>query len=187
MPEREPLSAPVRSCSIGVGVDRGSPRGREEALAYSAEAPPAAKAGPGPISVVLGVIGADCHSVGNRILEHTFAGAGFDVVNLGVMVSQEELIGAAVETGARAILVSSLYGHAEMDCRGLREKCVEAGIGEVLLYIGGRLVVGKSDFGPVHDRFRAMGFDRVFPPETLPEEGIEALKADLRELGVSVG
>jgi methylaspartate mutase sigma subunit len=136
------------------------------------------------VTVVLGVIGADCHSVGNRILEHAFAAAGFKVVNLGVMVSQDEFVAAAVETDARAILVSSLYGHAEMDCRGLRGRCVEAGIGEVLLYLGGRLVVGKADFEPVRERFLEMGFDRVFPPETLPEDGIEALKADLRERGV---
>ena len=34
----------------------------------------------------------------------------FDVVNLGVMVAQEEYIAAAIESGADAIVVSSLYG-----------------------------------------------------------------------------
>ena len=52
------------------------------------------------IVVVLGVIGADCHSVGNRILDGFFSAAGFKVVNLGVMVSQEEFINAAIETAA---------------------------------------------------------------------------------------
>ena len=33
-----------------------------------------------------------------------------------------------VETNADAIIVSSLYGHGEIDCRGLREKCDEAGL-----------------------------------------------------------
>jgi len=40
--------------------------------------------------LVIGVIGADVHAVGNKILYHAFTEAGFDVVNLGVMVSQEE-------------------------------------------------------------------------------------------------
>ena len=44
------------------------------------------------IKIVIGVIGADVHAVGNRILEHAFTSAGFDVTNLGVMVSQEEFI-----------------------------------------------------------------------------------------------
>ena len=38
----------------------------------------------------------------------TFVDAGFDVTNLGVMVSQEEYIAAAIETKADAIVISSL-------------------------------------------------------------------------------
>ena len=136
------------------------------------------------VTIILGVIGADCHAVANKILYHTFTEAGFNVVNLGVMVSQEEFIEAAIETDAQAILVSSLYGHAEMDCRSLRERCIEAGIGEILLYIGGRLVVGKADFKKVRPKFEAMGFDQVFPPETLPEDGIAVLKEDLKKRGI---
>ena len=41
-------------------------------------------------TLVIGVIGADVHAVGNQILYHAFTDAGFNVVNLGVMVSQEE-------------------------------------------------------------------------------------------------
>ena len=35
--------------------------------------------------LVIGVIGADVHAVGNKILYHAFTEAGFEVVNLGVM------------------------------------------------------------------------------------------------------
>ena len=115
-----------------------------------------------PVNIVLGVIGADCHAVANKILEMVFREAGFRVENIGVMVSQDEFIAAAIETAAEAILVSSLYGHGEMDCRGLRQRCVEAGIGNIILYVGGNLVVGKSDFAPVERTFLDMGFDRVF-------------------------
>lgn len=128
--------------------------------------------------LVIGVIGADVHAVGIQILAHAFEAAGFDVTNLGVMVSQEEYIDAAVETAADAILVSSLYGHGELDCRGLREKCKEAGLNDILLYVGGNIVVGKQPFDEVEVRFKKMGFDRVFGPGTPPEETIEALKED---------
>ena len=140
---------------------------------------------PTRVTIVLGVIGADCHAVANKILNHAFTQAGFEVVNLGVMVSQEEFIHAAIETDAKAILVSSLYGHAEMDCRGLREKCIEAGIGEVLLYVGGRLVVGAADFAEVDGKFRGLGFDRVFPPDTMPEDAIARLREDLAARGIA--
>ena len=138
-----------------------------------------------PATIVLGVIGADCHAVGNKILEHVFRGAGFNVVNLGVMVSQEEFIAAAIETNAQAIVVSSLYGHGEIDCRGFREACVEAGIQDILLYVGGNLVVGKADFAVVEKTFRDMGFDRVFPPGTDPLEGVASLRKDLADRSAS--
>lgn len=128
--------------------------------------------------IIIGVIGADVHAVGIQILYHAFDEAGFDVTNLGVMVSQEEYIAAAVETDADAILVSSLYGHGELDCRGLRDKCNEAGLKDILLYVGGNIVVGKQPFDEVEARFKKMGFNRVFGPGTAPEETIKCLKED---------
>ena len=129
--------------------------------------------------LVIGVIGADVHAVGNKILYYAFTEAGFDVTNLGVMVSQDEYIDAAIEVDADAIIVSSLYGHGELDCQGLRDKCKERGIGGILMYVGGNIVVGKQPFEDVEKRFKAMGFDRVFGAGTAPETAIEALKQDL--------
>ena len=130
-------------------------------------------------TLVLGVIGADVHAVGNQILNYAFTDAGFHVVNLGVMVSQDEFIEAAIESAADAIVVSSLYGHGELDCQGFREKCEEAGLKNILLYVGGNIVVGKQPFEEVEKRFLAMGFDRVFGPGTTPEAGIASLRKDL--------
>ncbi|NLW20288.1 MAG: methylaspartate mutase subunit S [Clostridiales bacterium] len=132
-------------------------------------------------TLVLGVIGADVHAVGNQILNYAFTDAGFHVVNLGVMVSQEEFIEAAIESAADAIIVSSLYGHGELDCQGLRDKCDEAGLKGILLYVGGNIVVGKQPFEEVRQRFLDMGFDRVFGPGTPPEAGIAALREDLAD------
>src|SRR5690554_6229943 len=114
------------------------------------------------IKVILGVIGADVHAVGNKILHYAYTQAGFFVVNLGVMVSQEEFIDAAMEAEADVIIVSSLYGHGELDCKGLRDKCIEAGLENILLYVGGNLVVGKTDFKTVEKKFLDMGFNRVY-------------------------
>ena len=86
------------------------------------------------------------------------------MVNLGVMVAQEEYIAAAIETNADAILVSSMYGHGEIDCQGLREKCDEAGLKGIPIFVGGNLVVGKQNFEDVEKRFLAMGFTKVYPP-----------------------
>ena len=131
-------------------------------------------------TMILGVIGSDVHAVGNQILYRAFTDAGFNVVNLGVMVSQEEFIEAAVEANADVIVVSSLYGHGELDCRGLREKCDEAGLKNILLYVGGNIVVGNQPFDEVEKRFKDMGYDRVFGPGTSPETTIECLREDLK-------
>lgn len=130
-------------------------------------------------TVVLGVIGSDCHAVGNKILDRAITDAGFNVVNIGVLSPQEDFINAAIETKADAILVSSLYGHGEIDCKGFREKCDESGLKGILIYAGGNLVVGKQKWEDVYDRFKSMGFDRVYPPGTLPEVTINDLKKDL--------
>ncbi|SJZ68792.1 methylaspartate mutase subunit S [Selenihalanaerobacter shriftii] len=130
-------------------------------------------------TLVLGVIGSDVHAIGNRILEEALTKAGFEIINIGVLSPQEDFINAAVETDADVILVSSLYGHGEIDCQGFKEKCIEAGLEDVLLYIGGNLVIGKQNWEETKKKFLDMGFDRVYPPGILPEEPIADLKKDL--------
>ena len=129
--------------------------------------------------IVIGVIGADVHAVGLRIIEYTLKAEGFQVINIGVLSNQEDFINAAIESAADMILVSSLYGHGEMDCRGLREKCIEAGIGDIILYVGGNIVVGKQEFKDVEKRFLDMGFDKAFPPNTPIEKIVPIIKAEL--------
>ncbi len=133
----------------------------------------------GKPTIVTGVIGADIHVVGNKILSHALKESGFTVINLGIFVSTEEFINAAIETSAVAILVSSLYGHAELDCWDFKGKCREAGINNVLLYVGGNLVVGAQDWDEVYVKFKNMGFDRVAPPSTMPEDVIRWLHEDI--------
>jgi methylaspartate mutase sigma subunit len=131
-----------------------------------------------PKTLVTGVIGADTHIVGNRILSMALEKAGYKVVALGALTPAEEFIKAAIETAADGILVSSLYGQGELDCRGFRDLCVEAGLDNLLLYVGGNLVIGKQPWSEVEQRFLAMGFDRAFPPGIRTNEVIETLARD---------
>ncbi len=132
-------------------------------------------------TVVIGVIGADVHAVGNKIMQFVLESNDFNVVNIGVLSSQEDFINAAIETSADAILVSSLYGHGEMDCRGLRQKCDEAGLNDIILYVGGNIVVGKQDFTVTEKKFLDMGYNRVFAPGTNIDSVVPILKQDLGE------
>ena len=129
--------------------------------------------------VVLGVLGVDAHVVGNKIMAHVLEAEGFKVVNIGTFSSQQDFIRAAIETAADAILVASLCGHGEMECRGFRDNCIEAGIGSIHLVVGGNLVVGKQRWEEVADRFIRMGFNRAYPPGVSPQKVIEDLRRDL--------
>src|SRR5690349_24647011 len=129
-------------------------------------------------TIVTGVIGADTHIVGNRILSMALEDAGYRVVSLGALTPASDFIRAAIETAADAILVASLYGQGELDCRGFRDLCIEAGLDDILLYVGGNPVVGKQPWDVVEKRFLDMGFDRAFPPGPRVEGALEALAAD---------
>jgi methylaspartate mutase sigma subunit len=131
-------------------------------------------------TVVLGVLGVDAHVVGNKIMEYALRKEGFKVVNIGTFVTQEDFIKAAIETNADAILVGSLCGHGELDCRGFRDNCIEAGKGDIHLVVGGNLVVGKQDWEDIKRRFEEMGFNRVYPPGISPKVVVEDLREDLQ-------
>ena len=129
-------------------------------------------------TLVTGVIGEDVHIMGIRIVEHALRQAGFKIISLGAQVSQEQFIEAAIETNADAILVSSLGGHASILVPGLREKCEEAGLKNILLYLGGQLIIGQSKWEDSEKAFKEMGFNRVYPPDVRLSQVIEELEAD---------
>ena len=130
-------------------------------------------------TVVLGTIGSDCHVVGATLLAHALREAGFNVAHIGAICTQEEFADAAKETAADAIWVSSLYGMGLLDCEGLKEKLIEAGLGHVLLYVGGLLIATELPWEETEKRFKDMGFNRVYPPGTTPDKPIADLKKDL--------
>lgn len=130
-------------------------------------------------ALVTGVIGEDVHVTGIRILEHALRNAGFSVHSLGIHNTQEDFINAALETHADVILISSLTGHAQMLVEGFRDKCIQAGLDNILLYIGGQLLIHAEDWDITEKTFKNIGFDRVYKPFVLPEPVIADLEKDL--------
>lgn len=133
--------------------------------------------------VVTGVIGEDVHVVGIRVIENALNDSGFKVNSLGAQVSQEEFIQAALETGADAILISSLSGHAEILVSSFRDKCIEAGLGDVILYIGGNLVLSEEQMVNAESIFKKLKFDRVYLPGTTPNQVVVDLTDDIARKG----
>ena len=133
---------------------------------------------PGP-GVVLGLVGRDIHVVANRILVIGLAESGFRPYNLGISNDIDDFADGALETGARAVLVSSVNGEGEGACRGIGARFAAAGLADVLLYAGGNLVVGDRSSAEVERLFTGYGFHRVFHRPTTFRPVFAALRLDL--------
>jgi len=135
------------------------------------------------INIVTGTVGHDSHVIGIKILSRVLREGGFKVTELNALTSPEEFIRAAQETASDAIMISSLYGMAELDLSGFKEKCIEAGLSDVILYLGGNLSIGRHPFEEDERKFKEMGFDRVYPPTINLKIVLEDLKNDLKKKG----
>jgi methylaspartate mutase S subunit len=135
------------------------------------------------LKVVTGTVGEDSHVIGIKLLSRFLIEEGFKVIELGGLTPADEFIKAAQETAADAILISSLYGMAEFDLMDFKNKCDEAGLKDVILYLGGNLAVGRHDFKDDERKFKAMGFDRVYPPEVDLAVVVDDLRSDLKDKG----
>lgn len=138
-------------------------------------------------TIVIGTIGGDCHVIGQWVLAKYFEQRDFRVIKLGICVTQEEFVNAAIETNADAVFVSSLYGMGFGDMVGLREKFVEGGKGDIVLYAGGILSVGaetvwkdtEDQWKATEAQYRAIGFDRAYSRDARLENVLKDLEADL--------
>lgn len=111
-----------------------------------------------PIKVLLVKLGLDGHDRGVKVVAQGLTRAGMDVEYLGMRVSPEDAVDAAVREGADVIGVSLLSGAhkqlmdklmAEVDRRELR--------GEALILLGG--TIPDKDVATLKE----MGVDAVFP------------------------
>lgn len=131
--------------------------------------------------IVIGTIGSDSHSIGQWVLAKYLEEKGFDVIKLGICVSQQEFLEAVIETDADAVCVSSLYGMGYQDSLGIRERFIEGGKGDVLMYIGGQLEVGsENEWAKTEEKFKRIGFDRVYSRRSELEEIARAIEVDLQ-------
>ena len=129
--------------------------------------------------VVIGVIGDDIHIIGNRIIQLALEESGFWVFNLRARNRPEHFRQAALEVNANAVFVSSLNGEGEYWCADFRRQFAEVGLGHILLYVGGNVVVGERPPDEVIKLFKGYGFDRVYHRNTDISAAISDLHEDL--------
>jgi len=133
------------------------------------------------MKIVTGVVGNDIHVVANRLIELSLDARGFEVFNLGVNTYLEEFFDAAVETQADILLISSLNGEAEGWAREVKLlKSKYKTLDDIVMVIGGNLVVGSADADVIVPKYKKYGFDLVFHQVDL-NEGLDTLEKYLKE------
>lgn len=136
------------------------------------------------MKVVTGVVGNDIHVVANRLIDLSLRARGYEVFNLGVNTHLEEFFDAVVETGAEVLMISSLNGEAEgwgREVKLLRARYKN--LDNLLMMIGGNLVVGSGNSEDIVAKYRKYGFDIVCHQVDL-NTGLDMLAALLRERGI---
>jgi len=133
------------------------------------------------MKVVTGVVGNDIHVVANRLIELSLDARGYEVFNLGVNTYLEEFFDAAVETGAEILLISSLNGEAEGWAREVKLlKSKYKTLDDLVMVIGGNLVVGSADAEVIVPKYKNYGFDLVFHQVDL-NTGLDTLEEFIKE------
>ena len=136
------------------------------------------------MKVVTGVVGNDIHVVANRLIDLSLRARGYEVFNLGVNTHLEEFFDAAVETGAEVLMISSLNGEAEGWGREVRLlKAKYRNLDDLIMMIGGNLVVGRGDPEDIIARYKKYGFDIVCHQVDL-NTGLDMLEQLLHERGM---
>jgi D-ornithine 4,5-aminomutase subunit beta len=136
------------------------------------------------LKVVAGAVGEDEHSVGMReILDLKHGGIekyGVKYHYLGTSVPLGKLIDAAIETGAHAILISTIISHNDIhriQMRKLAELCQEKGIREKVILIAGGTQVTR-------DMATETGLDATFGRGTKGIHVVDAMVKTLKARGI---
>jgi len=136
------------------------------------------------MKVVTGVVGNDIHVVANRLIELSLNARGYEVFNLGVNTYLEEFFDAAVETGADVLMISSLNGEAEGWSREVKLlKAKYKNLDDIIMMIGGNLVVGTGNAEDIVPRYKNYGFDIVCHQVDL-NTGLDMLETLIEERSI---
>jgi D-ornithine 4,5-aminomutase subunit beta len=137
------------------------------------------------LKVVAGTVGEDEHSVGLReILDIKHGGIekyGVKYHYLGTSVPVGKLVDAAIETGAHAILISTIISHNDthrLQMRKLAELCQEKGIRDRVVLIAGGTQVTR-------EMAAETGLDATFGRGTKGIHVVDALVKTLKARGVA--
>ena len=139
-----------------------------------------------PPRILLAKLGLDGHDRGVKVIARALRDAGMEVVYLGMRVTADQVAAAAAQEDVDVVGISILSGaHLRLIPRltdalrrhGLRGEEDGAGVGEVMLLVGG--TIPDADV----DSLRAMGVDGVFPVGSFTGQMVDFIRTALGDGG----
>ncbi|MBL8025925.1 MAG: cobalamin-dependent protein [Fibrobacteres bacterium] len=124
-----------------------------------------------PIRIVTATTLFDGHDVSINIFRRLFQRKGCEVVHLGHSRSVDEVVSAAVEEDADAVLVSSYQGGHNEYYRYLVDKLAESSKVRIPVFGGGGGVILPSEIEALH----AYGVERIYHAEEGQRLGLEGI------------
>lgn len=95
-------------------------------------------------TVVIGTVEGDIHNIGKDLVAMLLEGAGFKVINLGIDVTPEAFVKAAIENNADIVAMSALLTTTMPRMKTTVEALREAGLGEKVMVIAGGAPVNEE-------------------------------------------
>lgn len=95
------------------------------------------------LNFVLGVVGSDVHCISNQLFEREFRRRGYNVLNLGVALSPNEILESVEKVINPILLLGTLNGDIEPVIATLRLIREDFG-GSIPVIVGGNLVLGEN-------------------------------------------
>lgn len=95
------------------------------------------------LNFVLGVVGSDVHCIANQLFEREFRHRGYNVINLGVALTPNEILESIEEVINPVLLLGTLNGDIEPIIATLRLIREDFG-GSIPVIVGGNLVLGEN-------------------------------------------
>lgn len=125
-------------------------------------------------TAVIGTVKGDLHDIGKNIVRIMFEGHGISVVDLGVDVSAEQFVDAAVENQAKLICCSALLTTTMGEMRRVVEVLTERGLRDKF-----RVMVGGA---PITQSFcDSIGADAYTPDAATAAEAAVKLLAEMND------
>ncbi|HHS50287.1 MAG TPA: cobalamin B12-binding domain-containing protein [candidate division Zixibacteria bacterium] len=126
------------------------------------------------IRILLAKPGLDGHDRGIKVIANALRDAGIEVIYAGLRQTPESIATAAIQEDVDAVGLSVLSGAHMTLFPAVKEKLIEKGAGDILLFGGG--IIPDEDKA----KLEQSGIGKIFTPGTPTKDIVEYIKSAIK-------